>query len=134
MSEEPRKIKIETLKTPKGNVPTVKGLETAINSVYSEIASLNSHLSQINQFYNQITQSLGQLSSQLDEYNKKISGLGETFADLIVHLSKVESQQVQKKGFSKKQLSIEKADLVALKEDLSHILEQLKDQVTKNEP
>lgn len=134
MPEAPREIEIETLNTPKGDVPTVKGLETAINAVYAEIASLDNHLSQISQFQSKITQSLNQINSQLVEYNEKIVGLGETFANLIVHLAKIESQQEQKREFSRKQLFIEKADLVALKEDLSSILEQLKDSVTENEP
>ena len=36
MKEKPRDINIEALTTPKGDVPTVKGLENAINSVISE--------------------------------------------------------------------------------------------------
>lgn len=131
MPLKPREIEIETLKTPKGDVPTVKGLETTINAVYTEMASLDKHLSQINESQNQISQALNQINTQLTEYNKKIMGLGETFADLIVYLSKIESQQEQRRKISKKQMIIEKADLVALKGELSSILEQLKDQVTE---
>ncbi|MHA2245576.1 MAG: hypothetical protein ACXADY_11475 [Candidatus Hodarchaeales archaeon] len=134
MPEAPREIEIETLNTPKGDVPTVKGLETAINAVYAEMASLDKHLSQMSQFQSQITQSLTQINSHLDKNNEKIVGLGETFASLIVHLAKIESQQEQKRELSRKQLLIEKADLIALKEDLSSILEKLKDHVTENEP
>ncbi|MFX0208112.1 MAG: hypothetical protein ACFFDT_19150 [Candidatus Hodarchaeota archaeon] len=134
MSNEPRKVEIETLKTPKGDIPTVKGLETTINTVYAEMASLNNHLSQINQFQTQIHQTLTEINSQLAKYGKKIRGFSETFADLIVLLTKIESQQERSRNFSKKQLLIEKADLVALKEDLSKILKQLKDHVTENEP
>ncbi|MFX1285318.1 MAG: hypothetical protein ACFFB5_16840 [Promethearchaeota archaeon] len=134
MSNEPRKVEIETLKTPKGDIPTVKGLETTINTVYAEMASLNNHLSQINQFQDQIRQALVDINSQLAKYSKKLGGLSETFADLIVILTKIESQQEYNRDFSKKQLLVEKADLVALKEDLSNILEQLKDHVTENEP
>jgi len=133
MPLKPREIEIETLKTPKGDVPTIKGLETTINTVYSEIASFEKHLSQLNDSQNQINQAINQINAQLAEYNKKIIGLGETFAELIVYLSKIESQQEQRQKISKKQAITEKADLLALKEELSNILEQLKDFVTENE-
>jgi len=50
-----------------------------------------------------------------------------------VYLSKIESQQERRQKISKKQAITEKADLLALKEELSNILEQLKDFVTENE-
>ena len=134
MPDETREIEIETLKTPKGDVPTVKGLETTINTVYTEMASLDSNLSKINNAQTQINQKLTQINSQLEEYNNKIKSLGETFTDLIVHLAKIESQQESHQDFSKKQLLIEKADLVALKEELSQIMEKMKDHVIENEP
>jgi len=133
MPLKPREIEIETLKTPKGDVPTVKGLETTINTVYSEIVSFDKHLSQLNDSQIQISQALNQINSQLAEYNKKIIDLSETFAELIVHLSKIESQQEQQQKLTKKQAITEKVDLLALKEELSSILEQLKDLVTKSE-
>ncbi len=134
MPEETREIEIETLKTPKGDVPTVKGLETTINTVYTEMASLDNNLSKINDAQNQINQTLTQINSKLEDYDKRIKALGETFADLIVHLAKIESQQERQQDFSKKQLLIEKADLVALKEELSQITEKMKDYLIENEP
>lgn len=133
MPLKPREVEIETLKTPKGDVVTIKGLETAINTVYSELALLDKHFNQINESQKQISQALNQINTQLSEYNKKIIGLGETFAELIVYLSKIESQQEQRQKLSKKKAITEKADLLALKEELSSILEQLKDIVTENE-
>ncbi|MFX0015554.1 MAG: hypothetical protein ACFFB2_11785 [Promethearchaeota archaeon] len=133
MPLEPREVEIESLKTPKGDVPTVKGLETAVNTVYTEIASLNTHLSKIEEFLTQISQSLMQINEQLDKQSSSIRSLGETFADLIVQLAQNESLQEHYRDFSRKQLIIEKADLLALKEELSSILERLKDQVTENE-
>ncbi|MFW9904230.1 MAG: hypothetical protein ACFFFH_07860 [Candidatus Thorarchaeota archaeon] len=133
MPLKPREIEIETLKTPKGDVVTVKGLETTINTVYSEMASLDKYIEQINESQKQISQALNQINTQLSEYNKKIIGLGETFGELIAYLSRIESQQEQRQKLSKKQAITEKADLLALKEELSSILEQLKDLVTENE-
>jgi len=112
---------------------TVKGLETSINTVYAEMTSLGNHLSQISQAQNQISESLSKLNNLLIEYNKKIETIGETFANLVVQLAIMESQQKQNQELSRKQLVIEKADLVALKEDLSRILEQLQDHVNENE-
>lgn len=126
MSERPREIEIEALKTPKGNVPTIKGLEIAITTVYKEIASLADHLSQINE-------SLIKIDSHLKEQEQKIGGLGESLASLIVHLGKMERQQEQKRKLSRQKQLIEKADLMALKEDLTRILEQLENRVVENE-
>lgn len=133
MPNAPREIEIETFKTPKGDVPTVKGLETTINTVYVEMTSLGNHLYQISQAQKQINESLSKLNNLLIEYNKKIETIGETFANLVVQLIKMESQQKQNQELSRKQLVIEKADLVSLKEDLSRILEQLQDHVNENE-
>jgi len=126
MSERPREIEIEALKTPKGNVPTIKGLEIAITTVYKEIASLANHLSQINE-------SLTNIDSHLKEQKQEIGGLGESLANLIVHLGKMEKQQEQKRKLSRQKQLIEKADLMALKEDLTRILEQLENRVVENE-
>ena len=133
MPLKPREVEIETLKTPKGDVVTVKGLETTINTVYSEMASLDKQLDQINESQKQISQALNQINSQLSEYNKKIISLSDTFAELIIYLSRIESQQEQRQKITKKQAITEKADLLALKEELSSILEQLKDLVTEND-
>jgi septal ring factor EnvC (AmiA/AmiB activator) len=126
MSEGPREIEIEALKTPKGNVPTIKGLETAITTVYKEIASLVRHLSLINE-------SLTKIDTQLKEQNNKIGGVGESIAKLIVHLGKLEAQEEHKRNISRKKLLIDKADLMALKEDLTRILDQLENRVIENE-
>ena len=126
MSDNPRELEIETLNTPKGDVPTVKGLETAINVVYKEMASLDKHLSEIKQ-------SLSNLSSIIKMQNQKFEFLGESVASLLVYLAKMEAKDKELKDRSNKQQLAEKADFLALKEDLSHILEQLQDNVIKNE-
>ncbi|MHA2224226.1 MAG: hypothetical protein ACXAC8_03415 [Candidatus Hodarchaeales archaeon] len=126
MPDNPREFEIETFNTPKGDVPTVKGLETAINVVYKEMASLDKQLSEINQ-------TLSNLSSQLETQNQKFKFLGESVASLLVYLAKMEAQDKELKDRSNKQQLAEKADLLALKEDLSRILEQLQDNVVRNE-
>jgi DNA repair ATPase RecN len=126
MPNDPRDVEIETVKTPKGDVPTIKGLESAINIVYAEMTSLDKELEEIRNLLSKIT-------IQVSDQNQKISMIGESLAKLIVHLAKTEAQQEKKRELTKQKLSIEKADLIALKEDLSRILAQLEDHVVKNE-
>ena len=118
MQKKSREIEIETLKTPKGDVVTIKGLETAINSVYREMASLDQHLAQVNNTLNQI-------NSDLSDYTEKIGSIGESLAHLLTYLSKIEKQQDLSKEYIKKQENITKNDLLALKEDLTEILKKL---------
>ena len=47
MKQKPREVKVESLTTPKGDVPTVKGLETAIDSVLSEFGDIEKNISEI---------------------------------------------------------------------------------------
>ncbi|MHA2306775.1 MAG: hypothetical protein ACXACU_15445 [Candidatus Hodarchaeales archaeon] len=124
--QKEREVEIETLKTPKGDVVTIKGLETAINSVYKEIASLDQHLAQVNTTLNQI-------SSNLSDYSQKIGSIGESLASLLVYIAKLETQQGMSQEFIKKQETISRSDLSALKEELSRILEQIQNAVTKSE-
>ncbi len=125
MPEKTREIEIETLETPKGSVPTVKGLETAINSVYKELTSLDKHLLNINE-------NLTKLGTQINEQTQKMSIIGESLTNLVVYLNKFDTKQSKKNEISVQQMIINKSDLIALKEDLSRILEQLENRVVKN--
>lgn len=124
--QKEREIEIDTLKTPKGDVVTIKGLETAINTVYKEIASLDQHLAQVNTTLNQI-------SSDLSDYTQKIGFIGESFATLLTYLSKIETQKGISQEFITKQKIITKIDLLTIKEDISQILEQIQNAVNKSE-
>ena len=126
MQQKPRDVEIETLKTPKGDVVTIKGLQTAINSVYKEITSLDQHLAQVNQTLNEINESIS-------KSNQKTSSIGESLANLIIYLAKFESQQIKSQELAKKQQIVSTADLLALKEELSSILGQIQDRIIKNE-
>jgi hypothetical protein len=126
MPNEPREIEIETLETPKGNVPTVKGLETSINTVYREMASFDKLFSQMND-------TLVKINSQLSDQIQKIGVIGESLVNITVVLGKLESAQEQRTKFSKQRYLIEKADLVALKEDITRILEQLENRLVQDE-
>jgi hypothetical protein len=126
MPKEPREIEIETLDTPKGSVPTVGGLETSINTVYREMASFDKLLSQMND-------ALAKINSQLSDQIQKIAVIGESLAKIVVILGKLESAQEERTKFSKQRYLIERADLVALKEDITRILKQLENHVIKDE-
>ncbi|MFX0084121.1 MAG: hypothetical protein ACFFAU_00470 [Candidatus Hodarchaeota archaeon] len=126
MQKKSRDVEVETLKTPKGDVVTIKGLQSAINSVYKEISSLDQHLAQINS-------SLNQINAEVSEYNQKIGFIGESLASLITYLAKFESEQKNIQEMAQKQQIITKTDLLALKEELSSILDRLQDKVSKSE-
>jgi len=73
MKEKQRDINIETLTTPKGDVPTVKGLETAINSA----------LSDFHEDVKMLEDKLEAISSLLNDQSELISNLGGSFSELI---------------------------------------------------
>ncbi len=126
MPKEPREIEIETLETPKGSVPTIKGLETSINTVYREMASYDNLISQMNDI-------LTKINSQLSEQINKIGVIGESLVNIAVVLGKLESAQEQRTKYSKQRYLIERADLVALKEDITRILEKLESRLIQDE-
>ena len=71
MKEKPREIKVESLTTPKGDVPTVKGLETAIDSVLSDFGGLERNISEIKK-------ELSTISGEMKEYSDLIKKIGES--------------------------------------------------------
>ena len=124
MPDRTREIEIESLKTPKGDVPTIKGLETALNRTYQDFSTITSQIGQIDD-------SISHIVEKIDASNQKITELGEAFAKIIVYLGKLESLIDNNQDVTQKQLFIEKTDLISLKNDLSSILEELRLEVTK---
>ena len=49
MNQKSREINIESLKTPKGDVPTVKGLESVMDLVFSEYNKLESKINSLHE-------------------------------------------------------------------------------------
>jgi len=122
MPDDAREIEIESLKTPKGDVPTIKGLETALNVTYNDFNTINTSLSQIDK-------SLTSIFEKLEFYNTQMKKLSESIAKIVVYLAKLEASIDNTQDLTQKHLFIEKTDLIALKSDLAGILEQLQHEV-----
>ena len=118
MKEAPRELGIETLTTPKGDVPTIKGLENIINSVFSENVTLRQNIEDLTKMVSTLSESLNHQSSMIKE-------LGSNLADLIVYLGKLENKINQNQAIDEKNRTIEKLDLITIKEDLSRILNKI---------
>ncbi|MFW9855456.1 MAG: hypothetical protein ACFFFG_10360 [Candidatus Thorarchaeota archaeon] len=123
-TQQRREIEIESIKTPKGAVPTMEGLETAINYVYSEIAGLSAQINQINT-------NLTDISQSIDSFYEKLTSLGKALSKLVVQLAQNEKKSQEQQDLLTNHKLVEKADLLALKEELTRILGRL-DQVTEN--
>jgi hypothetical protein len=54
-----------------------------------------------------------------------IKELGNNLADLIVHLGKLENKISQNQALQEKNRTIEKLDLITIKEDLTNILHKI---------
>ncbi|MFW9778265.1 MAG: hypothetical protein ACFFE8_05360 [Candidatus Heimdallarchaeota archaeon] len=124
-SQKIREIEVEGLKTPKGTIPTMRGLETAINYVYTEITGLNTQISLINTNLNKLGQSI-------DSFHEKLAYLSEALSKLVVQIAQNETKYQGQQDLLKNHQVVERADLLALKEELAKILNRL-DQVTENE-
>ena len=118
MKEAPRELGIETLTTPKGDVPTIKGLEKVINSVFSENVTLGQNIEKLTEMVITLTEGLNQQSTMIKE-------LGNNLADLIVYLGKLEKKISQNQALEEKNRTIEKLDLITIKEDLVNILNKI---------
>jgi hypothetical protein len=118
MKEAPRELGIETLTTPKGDVPTIKGLEKVINSVFSENITLGQKIEKLTKMVNTLAESLNHQSSMIKE-------LSSNLTDLIVYLGKLEKSINQNQIIEEKNRTIEKLDLITIKEDLSRILSKI---------
>jgi len=115
MKEKPRDINIESLTTPKGDVPTVKGLETAINSALSDFG----------EDVKILKEKLDAISSTLDNQSDLISNLGSGFSELIVSLGKFDRKIELSRSTEANSRNIRTIDLLSLKEEISKILSKI---------
>ena len=126
MVKKSREIKIESLKTPKGDVPTVKGLETVIDSVFSEYGKIENR-------FNMLQQKLETVSKEIASQSGLITDLSKSFSDLIVILGNLDRKIEQQQSITTNNRHIETIDLLTLKKDLSRILSKLESLMTINE-
>lgn len=119
MKEKSREIKVESLTTPKGDVPTVKGLETAIGSIISAFEGLEQGLSEMKK-------ELSSISDEMKYFTNLTQKLGKSFQELIILLNKNESRLDKQQTLNSNQRIAEKIDLLTLKTDLTNILDQIR--------
>ncbi|PWI48647.1 hypothetical protein CEE45_05400 [Candidatus Heimdallarchaeota archaeon B3_Heim] len=126
MVKKSREIEIESLKTPKGDVPTVKGLETVIDSVFSEYGKIENR-------FDMLQQKLETVSKEITSQSDLITDLSKSFSDLIVILGILDRKMEQQQSITTNNRHIETIDLLTLKKDLSRILSKLESLMTTNE-
>ncbi len=117
MKEKPRDITIETLTTPKGEVPTVKGLETVINST----------LSNFHEDIKILEDKIDKISSTIIGQSELISNLGRRLSELIVSLGKLDRRIELNRSTEANTRIVGAIDLLSLKEEISSILSKIED-------
>ncbi len=115
MREKPRDITIETLTTPKGDIPTVKGLETVMNST----------LSSFHEDIKILEAKIEKVASTIEGQSELISNLGRSMSELIVSLGKLDRRIELNRSTEANTRIIGSIDLLSLKEEISSILTKI---------
>ena len=115
MREKPRDITIETLTTPKGDIPTVKGLETVINST----------LSSFHEDIKILEAKIEKVASTIEGQSELISNLGRSMSELIVSLGKLDRRIELNRSTGANTRIVGAIDLLSLKEEISSILTKI---------
>ena len=126
MDQKSRELNIESLKTPKGDVPTVKGLEAIINLFFSEYSKIENNITVLHQ-------KIDNSSAKIETQSTLITDLGKNFSDLIVILGSLDRKIEQQQSATSNNRFIETVDLLTLKKDLSQILTKLESLLVDNE-
>ena len=115
MREKPRDITIETLTTPKGDIPTVKGLETVMNST----------LSSFHEDIKILEAKIEKVASTIEGQSELISNLGRSMSELIVSLGKLDRRIALNRSTEANTRIVGAIDLLSLKEEISSILTKI---------
>lgn len=105
-----KELEIESVETPKGNVPTVKGLETVANHILDQISPIEKVLGSF-------ATDISSIKRNLDNISTVIHSFGENFGELLLLLSKLDN----KISFSLKQL--EEGKVESIKEQQGLLIE-----------
>ena len=115
MREKPRDITIETLTTPKGDIPTVKGLETVMNST----------LSSFHEDIKILEAKIEKVASTIEGQSELISNLGRSMSELIVSLGKLDRRIELNRSTDANTRIVGAIDLLSLKAEISSILTKI---------
>ncbi|MHA2362328.1 MAG: hypothetical protein ACXAC7_00100 [Candidatus Hodarchaeales archaeon] len=84
MDKKPKEIEIEAIETPKGNIPTVQGLETVVNALVGQITPLGEAVQGIHK-------SIHSINNALDYLAGSIQQIGDNLGEFLVLLAKINS-------------------------------------------
>ena len=112
-----KELEVESIETPKGTVPTVKGLESVANHILDQVTPLEKSISSIGS-------DISAMKRTLDTMSKVLHSFGENFGELLLILSKVDD----KISYSLKQ--IEEGKIESIK-DQQHLLIELQTIIAK---
>ena len=82
---KPKEIEIESIETPKGTVPTVKGLETVVNALVGQITPLGEAIKGIHAELSNVRSTLDNALMPL------IQQIGDNLGEFLVILAKINS-------------------------------------------
>ncbi len=80
-----KELNVESIETPKGNVPTVKGLETVANHILEQVTPLEKTITALNSDISSIKRTLDSMSTVLHSF-------GNSFGDLLLILTKLDTK------------------------------------------
>lgn len=112
-----KELDIESIETPKGNVPTVKGLETVANHIIDQVTPLEKSISSI-------SADMSSIKRNLDAMSKVIHSFGENFGELLLILAKVDDK------ITKSLKQLEEGKVASIK-DQQHLLIELQTIIAK---
>ncbi|MFX1512789.1 MAG: hypothetical protein ACFFCQ_09405 [Promethearchaeota archaeon] len=127
MAEE-REIQVESVNTPKGSVPTVKGVEKVINQVYNDIQPLASTVSSF-------VEAEKDIQKRLTSIELEVKQIKELLSAFIGFISKLNLSQKLDKLFETMEkletfrIDAAESDLLELRQSLASILVDLKKEV-----
>ena len=134
MSDPPSQediLEVEALKTPKGSVPTVKGLEQAINHVYKELVPVNRALSATDAAIQNMNSNLRQIQSELNAIRTFIGDLVGVLSKYDLQPQLEEIKQALEK-LSENTSSGESSDLFQVKDALAETLLKIQANTSSN--
>lgn len=80
-----KEIEVESVETPKGNVPTVKGLETVANHIIDQVTPLEKTITALSADISSIKRTLDSVSSVLHSF-------GDNFGELLLIMTKLDGK------------------------------------------
>ncbi len=128
---EENTLEIESVRTPKGSVPTVKGLETAVNAVYEGIAPLGELLSSLEASLKATEKRVSQIGADVKNFGLVLSEFLILFGKLDVRLESIITEVNESK---ERVLISQELDLLKLRDSLAKLLLQVETMTMSHEP